>query len=94
MDGIPIHVLKALASLQNQISHVHAKRTDVCNLLFGFCFFSNVVDSEVFRITANACYILPTKVAPAFTLEHCADVQVQRYELFLKQPSFLGNFAI
>ena len=24
MDGIPIHVLKALASLQNQISHVHA----------------------------------------------------------------------
>jgi hypothetical protein len=39
-------------------------------------------------------YILPTKVAPAFTLEHYADVQVQRYELFLKQPSFLGNFAI
>ena len=44
MDGIPIHVLKALACLQNQISHAHAKRTDACDLFFGFAFL-NLRDS-------------------------------------------------
>ena len=32
------------------------------------------------EITANAVIVLPTKVTPAFTLEHRADDRLQRYE--------------
>ena len=79
MDGIPIHVLKALASLQNQISHVHAKRTDACDLFIGFAYFEFARFLGQFRINSKR-YILPSNVAPAFTLEHRAGVRLQRYE--------------
>ena len=32
------------------------------------------------EITANAVIVLPTKVTPAFTLEHHTDDRLQRYE--------------
>ena len=53
MDGIPIHVLKALASLQNQISHVHAKRTDACDLFIGFAYFEFARFLGQFRINSK-----------------------------------------
>ena len=53
MDGIPIHVLKALASLQNQISHVHAKRTDACDLFIGFAYFEFAKFLGQFRINSK-----------------------------------------
>ena len=40
----------------NQISHVHAYRTDACNLFFGLDFIECARFVKQFRITANACY--------------------------------------
>ena len=50
---MPIHVLKALASLQNQISHVHAKRTDACDLFIGFAYFEFARFLGQFRINSK-----------------------------------------
>lgn len=44
MDGIPIYVLKALACLQNQISHAHAIARTLATYSFGFAYL-NLRDS-------------------------------------------------
>ena len=55
-------LLGSTTSLPIQISHVHAKRIDVCDLFFGLDSL-NVVDSEVFRIKANAIYFF-VRISP------------------------------
>jgi hypothetical protein len=51
----------------------------------------NVVDSEVFRITANACYYFHN-VAPAPPPRHIADVRGQRYKEYLERQNVFWNF--
>jgi len=47
MDDISSILLGSSTSLPIQISHVHAYRTDVCDLFIRIGFFLNVLDSEV-----------------------------------------------
>lgn len=94
MDGIPIHVLKALASLQNQISHVHAKRTDACDLFIGFAYFEFARFLGQFRINSKRLLYFTHKSHTGPPLRYVPVFKGQRYKLFLIPPSVLHIFTI
>lgn len=72
--------IEALTKPSRKISDVHAISADIHNYQVSTC-FRNLSGFYVHRITANAVIVLPTKVAPAFTLEHYAGVQATKVRI-------------